>query len=180
MHDETPANPPLDAPLPFKIAVLCYLYDDAGRVLLLHRRRMPNAGMYSPIGGKLHMHEGEGPHACARREIAEETGLVVADDELRFIGLVTETAYERETHWMMFLFEVMRPVGHEEIHWSDFHEGTLEWIPVDQVSDLNIPETDRRVMWPLVRANRAPFIAHIDCRPQPFTWTLYEGAAADA
>ena len=29
--------------LPYKIAVLCYLYDDAGHVLMLHRRKAPNA-----------------------------------------------------------------------------------------------------------------------------------------
>lgn len=32
--------------LPYRIAVLCYLYDERGRVLLLHRRKSPNAGLY--------------------------------------------------------------------------------------------------------------------------------------
>ncbi len=31
-----------DAPLPYKIAVLCYLFDEQGRVLLLHRKKQPN------------------------------------------------------------------------------------------------------------------------------------------
>ncbi len=48
--------------LPFRIAVLCYLYDDAGNVLLLHRSKAPNEGMYSPIGGKLESSWGESPH----------------------------------------------------------------------------------------------------------------------
>ena len=39
--------------LPYRIAVLCYLEDLDGRLLMLHRRKEPNAGMHSPIGGKL-------------------------------------------------------------------------------------------------------------------------------
>ena len=49
--------------VPYRIAVLCYLKDASGRVLLLHRRKEPNAGLYSPIGGKLEVSVGEGPHA---------------------------------------------------------------------------------------------------------------------
>ena len=60
--------------LPYKIAVLCYIYDKDGHVLLLHRTQNPNRGMYSPVGGKLDTATGEGPHECALREIAEETG----------------------------------------------------------------------------------------------------------
>ncbi len=51
--------------LPHRIAVLCYLYDGDGHVLLLHRRQDPNLGMYSPVGGKLDIARGEGPHDAA-------------------------------------------------------------------------------------------------------------------
>ena len=37
--------------LPYRIAVLCYLYDEHGKQLLLHRIKPPNADRYSPIGG---------------------------------------------------------------------------------------------------------------------------------
>jgi len=163
--------------LPHKIAVLCYLYDDAGRVLLLHRRQMPNAGFYSPIGGKLHVDEGEGPHECAIREIGEETGLHVKPDEVHLTGIVSERAYEGQTHWLMFLFEVTRPVNPAEIKWSEFKEGTLEWVPVDRVETLRIPETDRLVMWPLVRKHRGGgfFTVHIDCAPPPGGGSAIQG-----
>jgi len=39
--------------LPYKIAVLCYLYDEHDQLLLLHRLKEPNAGNYSPIGGEI-------------------------------------------------------------------------------------------------------------------------------
>ncbi|MCZ6811322.1 MAG: NUDIX domain-containing protein, partial [Planctomycetota bacterium] len=76
--------------MPYKIAVLCYLYDDGGNVLLLHRKRSPNAGMYSPVGGKLDIARGEGPHECALREIREETGLSLNQEDLRLTGIVSE------------------------------------------------------------------------------------------
>ena len=48
--------------LPFKIAVLVYLYDHEDRLLMLHRAKPPNPSMYSPIGGKIEFHMGESLH----------------------------------------------------------------------------------------------------------------------
>jgi 8-oxo-dGTP diphosphatase len=167
--------------LPYKIAVLCYLYDGEGRVLLLHRKQMPNAGMYSPIGGKLHLDEGEAPHACALREIREETGIALESDEVRLCGIVTECAYEGQTHWMLFLFEVMRPVRHDELQWTEFKEGRLDWVAVEKVERIAIPETDRAVMWPLVQQHRGGFfMAHIDCTAAPMKWSLHESEGAQS
>lgn len=168
--------------LPHKIAVLCYLYDPAGRVLLLHRRQMPNAGMYSPIGGKLHEAEGEGPHECALREIAEEIGVTLTYDDIHLTGIVTERAYEHQTHWMMFLFEVTRPVSPDELKWTEFKEGVLEWISPEDVPGLDIPVTDREVMWPLVQRHRGGgfFMAHIDWGPEELSWRLVESTERDA
>jgi len=161
--------------LPYKIAVLCYLYDAEGCVLMLHRRKQPNAGMYSPIGGKLEMTEGEGPHDCAVREIFEEAGLRVDPDDVRLMGIVSERAYEGQTHWLIFLFELLRPVGRAEVHAMDFEEGRLEWVDVQRVHELAIPETDRKFMWPLVQEHRGGFfMVHIDCTVQPMVWRVTE------
>lgn len=161
--------------LPYKIAVLCYLYDGAGRVLLLHRSRAPNVNMYSPVGGKLDVASGEGPHECARRELREETGLELAPHELRLTGIVSERGYQDEAHWLMFLFEATRPIARQEIRWSEFKEGRLEWIPLEDVARLPIPVTDRDVMWPQVQAHRGGFFtAHIDWADDGIHWTLHE------
>lgn len=161
--------------LPYRIAVLCYLYDDEGRILLLHRAKNPNAGMYSPIGGKLEISNGEGPHDCARREIYEEAGLEIEDNQVRLTGVVSETSYENSTHWLIFLFEVTRSIRHEEITMMDMNEGKLEWVEPERVDTLQIPETDRLVMWPLVRSHRGGFfMVHIDCTKQPMTWMVHE------
>ena len=161
--------------LPYRIAVLCYLYDDDGHVLMLRRRKDPNSGMYSPIGGKLEVAEGESPHACAVREIHEESGLVLAEDAVRLTGIVTETAYEGETHWLIFLFEVTTPVARGDVARTEIDEGTLEWMQVDDLPALDIPNTDREIIWPLVQKHRSGFfMVHIDCTAEPMRWTVTE------
>ena len=88
-------------------------------------------------------------------------------------GIVSERAYEGRSHWLIFLFEVMRPIRRDEIRWTDFSEGRLEWKRIDEVADLPIPRTDREVMWPLVQAHRGGFfVVHIDCSREPITWTV--------
>jgi 8-oxo-dGTP diphosphatase len=166
--------------LPYKIAVLCYLYDAHGRVLMLHRLKPPNAGMYSPIGGKLDFETGEGPHGCALREIREEAGIELGDEDVRMTGIVSERAYEGQTHWLLFLFEVTRPIAHDEIAAMEFDEGTLEWIPIQRVAELDIPFTDREVMWPLVQSHRGGFfMVHIDCSVEPMRWTVQESVKGE-
>ncbi len=177
MTDASPAPPSMA--LPYKIAVLCYLYDEQGNVLLLHRVKDPNAGMYSPIGGKLEMTRGESPHACAIREIHEEAGLEVQNAEVRLMGIVSETAYEGQTHWLLFLFEVTRPIRHGEIASLSIDEGELEWVSVQAVPQLQIPSTDRQIMWPLVQQHHGGFfMVDIDCTGGEIRWTVQESINA--
>lgn len=162
--------------LPYKIAVLCYLFDERGRVLLLHRVKPPNRDLYSPIGGKLEQAIGESPTACAQREIKEEAGLDIDLTDLHLTGIVSETAYLGETHWLMFLYEVTRPVSIPEEAMS-FDEGRLEWHDRDSIQALPIPETDRGVIWPLFWEHRGGFFtAHIDCTG-PLRWRLEQPQA---
>jgi 8-oxo-dGTP diphosphatase len=161
--------------LRYQIAVLCYLSDAQGRVLLLRRSRPPNKGLYSPIGGKLDQASGESPTSCALREIREETGLELAASDLHLTGIVSEAAYEGHTNWLMFLFEAMRPVRVERM---EFDEGVLEWHPPQDVDTLAIPETDRQIIWPLFWQYRGRFFAaHIQCADSGrLAWTLQQPA----
>ncbi|MFW6059688.1 MAG: NUDIX hydrolase [Phycisphaeraceae bacterium] len=160
--------------LPYEIAVLCYLFDDAGRVLLLHRRKEPNLDLYSPVGGKLTREHGESPTSCALREIEEETGLTVAAHELHLTGIISEAGYGDEGHWLMFLYEVNRPVQVEAV---EFREGRLEWHDPARLPELPIPQTDREVLWPLFWRYRGRFfMAHIDCHGGTLHWRLEQPA----
>lgn len=160
--------------LPYRIAVLCYLFDEQGRVLLLHRRKPPNRDLYSPIGGKLDLASGESPTACAVREIREEVGLGVGPDRLHLTGIVSECGYEDAGHWLMFLYELVGPV---QVELRTFDEGRLEWHEVARVDRLALPQTDRQVLWPLFWRYRGRFFsAHIDCRGGAVRWRLEQPA----
>jgi 8-oxo-dGTP diphosphatase len=161
------------APLPYKIATLCDLRDKDGRVLLLRRLKSPNFGMVSPIGGKLDVHTGESPAQCARREIAEEAGIDVPIERLHLLGMISETAYEGKSHWLIFYYRVLGPVWTEP---RQMREGELAWFAKGELGSLPLPETDRRILWPLVDAHEAAYVAgkaarpgffavHIDCDP---------------
>ncbi|MEO1235224.1 MAG: NUDIX domain-containing protein [Planctomycetota bacterium] len=163
----------MSAGLPYKIAVLCYLFDAEGRVLMLHRRKPPNRDLYSPVGGKLEQAVGESPTGCAVREIAEETGLAVNASDLHLTGIVSEAGYEHQTHWLMFLYELTRPVRLER---RTFDEGTLEWFAPETLGELPIPATDREVIWPQFWKHRGGFfMAHIDCTGDELDWRLEQG-----
>ena len=165
-------------PIPYKIAVLVYVYNSAGELLLLHRLKAPNQNLYSPIGGKLEQALGESPHACALREIHEEIGIPLTLSDIRLLGIVSERAYNgggqhpsHGAHWLMFCFEVARPLDFPS---RTIDEGRLEWVALSSIPTLTIPQTDREVIWPMVRRHsrvlnpQRPladdiFAVHIDC-----------------
>lgn len=170
------------AVLPYRIACLCDLRDAAGRVLLLRRLKAPNQGLCSPIGGKLHVDEGESPAQCAQREILEEAGLSVPIERLHLIGLVSECAFEHRGHWLMFVYRVLGPVDVEP---HDMREGRLDWFAPAEVDGLPLPETDRKIIWPLMKRaeQRTPhgkpgfFAVHIDCRGPEIAWRVEQEVA---
>ncbi len=148
--------------LPYKISTLIYAFSLQDELLMLQRRRPPNAGLWSPFGGKLHQAIGESPHQCAARETFEEIGLKITPQDLHLTGIVAERAYEGVTHWLMFMFELklrlkVLPAPHEE--------GCYEFVSVQEVMNRPIPATDREILWPLFQKYRGGFFAvSIDCR----------------
>lgn len=179
MENPSPSNAhaPSEQRYPHKIAVLCDLRDQAGRVLMLHRKKPPNLDLYSPIGGKLETALGESPAQCARREIMEEAGLDIPLERLRLGGLITEHGYQGEVNWMMFYYRVL---GTVELEPFEMREGRLEWIEEPAIDDLPLPDTDRKAIWPAIRAH-APggfFALHIDCTGPEMSWTLEQSDPA--
>ena len=166
--------------LPYRLAVICYLWNGEGndddRLLMLHRAKEPNINRYSPIGGKLEIAIGESPHECAVREIEEESGVVLKPEEVRLLGIVAEKAYAGENHWLLFMFEAMRSVDLSEVDREEFDEGRLEWVDVKNVANCNIPETDSKILWPMVqrRRNGGFFMVDIDCSGDELVWNVIE------
>jgi len=148
---------------PFKISVLVFLRDGAGRLLLIKRRKAPNLGYWSPIGGKLEMAEGESPFECAIRETGEEVGLAVMEKDLHLFGYISEKNYEGGGHWLMFLFDCQKllpglpPTG---------DEGEFGFFTHKEIEKLAVPPTDRVLVWPWYDKQRGGFVAlRADCAP---------------
>ncbi len=178
------APSPTPPTLPYKLACLCDLRDKDGRVLLLRRAREPNKGLCSPIGGKLDMPTGESPAQCAQREIMEEAGIHVPIERLHLMGIISEQAYEGKGHWLLFYYRVLGPV---EVTRTSLNEGTLEWFHEHEIDGLPLPDSDRKIIWPMVRRcekrydERKPagpgnvpgfFTLHIDCSKGGMTWAV--------
>lgn len=147
----------------YKISVLVFIRHTNGDLLLIERRRPPNQGQWSPIGGKLEMALGESPHECAVRETREETGLDLTINELHLFSMIAEKAYEGGSHWLMFLFDCRRTI--DELP-PTIGEGRFAFHSRPGVDNLPLPETDRLALWPVYDQFRDGFVAlRADCTP---------------
>lgn len=147
---------PMPPTLPYKISVLVFLENGAGRLLLIRRAKAPNRDCWSPIGGKLEMATGESPFECAARETEEETGFRPPENSLHCFGYVAEKAYEGDTHWLMFLFHCREPLPGLP---TDIDEGRFAFFDREEIDGLNIPPSDRALVWPWYDTHRERFVA---------------------
>ena len=112
-----------------KNTTLCYIEKD-GCYLMLHRVKKENdlnRDKWVGIGGKFE--ENESPEDCLLRECLEETGLRLK--QFRLCGVVTFVS-DRWDGEYMWLFHAS---GFEGCL-KDCDEGTLEWVPIEQVAAL--------------------------------------------
>jgi len=118
-----------------------------------HRRIFPNR--YNGVGG--HIERDEDPLSSARREILEETGLDVRD--IKLCAVYNVDAGE-DTGIVLFVFTAVSDTRKVV---SDEKEGTLHWIPLGEVSKLDLVE-DLPIIIPRVTAMKptdAPLFIHL-------------------
>ncbi len=116
---------------------LCYIHNDRGQTLLLHRVKKENdlnRDKWIGVGGGFE--DKESPQECLIREVQEETGLTLTS--YRYRGIVTFVSDEWETEYM-HLFTADGFTG--ELIRCD--EGDLEWVDDDRVLSLPTWEGDR-------------------------------------
>ncbi len=116
---------------------LCYIHNDRGQTLLLHRVKKEqdlNRDKWIGVGGGFE--DKESPQECLVREVREETGLTLTS--YRYRGIVTFVSDEWETEYM-HLFTADGFTG--ELVTCD--EGDLEWVDDDRVLSLPTWEGDR-------------------------------------
>jgi len=115
---------------------LCYIENEKGEYLMLHRTKKKNDinhDKWLGIGGKFE--EGESPEECVCREVLEETGLTLTD--FRFRGIVTFVSNLCATEYM-HVFTATGYTG-ELIECS---EGNLEWVSKEKLFTLPLWEGD--------------------------------------
>lgn len=120
-----------------KNTTLCYIHNDRGQTLLLHRVKKQNDlnhDKWIGVGGKFE--DKESPEECLLREVEEETGLRLTS--YRYRGIVTFVSAVWETE-LMHLFTADGFEG----TLRDCDEGTLEWVDDAVVPTLPTWEGDR-------------------------------------
>lgn len=122
------------------------------QILMLHRRKPPNQGLWNGIGG--HIEAGEAPLACALREIKEETGFIIED--LRFHGLLTWEGYETPAGGL-YIFSGEAPSTGEAI--GD-DEGELAWKAREWVFSNPQVVSNIHIMGPAVFNGDPPRVYH--------------------
>lgn len=128
----------------YRIGTLLYFSDGRGRLLLIRRKRPPNLGFWCAVGGKLEMSTGESPYECATREAAEEIGVELKASDLALRSILSEKNYEGTGHWLMFVFQVTRPLERlpEEIE-----EGAFRFFERAELEGLAVPALDRKILF---------------------------------
>ena len=128
----------------FKMTTLCYLRKN-GKVLMLYRNKKENdlnEGKWIGIGGKFE--EGETPAECLLREFYEETGLKLTRFHLHGVVTFLSDLWDNE---YMFLYTGWDYEGKLR---EDCREGTLAWIPEEEVLSLKTWEGDHYFLEPLL------------------------------
>lgn len=90
-------------------AVGLFLFDQRGGVLLIRRRGSHGAGQWGLPGGKIDF--GETLPACAARELAEETGIVIDPATVRIGPTITDYWHEEGRHFACVFASAPVPPG---------------------------------------------------------------------
>ncbi|MCS7185248.1 MAG: 8-oxo-dGTP diphosphatase [bacterium] len=116
------------------LATLCYIFKD-DKVLMIKHARGHNKGKWNGVGGKFI--KNETPIECLRREVREETGLIVKSPKLK--GIIIFPEFEEYNTWLVFVFVATNFIG--KLKQSD--EGVLKWVKWERITSLDMYEGDK-------------------------------------
>ncbi len=116
------------------------LSKDKQQVLMIHRNARPgdeHLGKYNGLGGKLEANEDV--VAGMKREIMEEAGIDCTQMSLR--GTVSWPGFGKNGEdWLGFIFLITDFEGEP---FKENPEGTLDWVPLNEMDALPMWEGDR-------------------------------------
>ena len=132
------------------LTTLCYMERD-GQYLMLHRtvkKNDVNKDKWIGVGG--HFEAGESPEDCLIREVWEETGLTLTS--FRFRGIVTFICDDYPVEYMC-----LYTADGFEGELKECEEGHLEWVPKEDLEQLELWEGDK--IYFRLLAQEAPFFS---------------------
>ncbi|MGH8926740.1 MAG: NUDIX hydrolase [Acidimicrobiia bacterium] len=107
-----------------------------GRLLLVRRRRPPGEGLWAVPGGKVHW--GESMSTAVRREVHEETGLLVSPGMVVWAGDSIGPGDPPSWHYCLVDFRA-------SVDGGDLRPGddalAVEWVPLADVADRPLTPT---------------------------------------
>lgn len=127
---------------------LCYIKKDNCFLMLLRNKKQKdlNKGKWIGIGG--HVESGETIFDAAKREVLEETGLSIENPKYRAKLLFINNDYSE----IMHLFTAEEFAG----ELIDCDEGTLSWVPIENLDSLNLWEGDKEFLR-LIKDDKEPY-----------------------
>jgi 8-oxo-dGTP diphosphatase len=138
--------------LTFLRYTLCFL-TRGDQILMLHRQKPPNQGLWNGVGGRLE--PGESPRVSMMREVREETGFQLND--LAFAGVLTWEGFEIPPGGL-YIFTAEAPTGEPD----ECTEGLLEWKPRGWVFTSPEVVSNIHVVGPLVFSGAPPQVYHFE------------------
>ncbi|MFB3049880.1 MAG: NUDIX hydrolase [Acidimicrobiia bacterium] len=109
---------------------------DDGRILVVHRGRGAYAGLWAVPGGR--QRRGETMQEAVRREVREETGLVVEVGDPVWIGDIIDPADPPSYHYTVVDFTAFAIGG--ELEAGD-DASDARWVDLDEVRGLPLTPT---------------------------------------
>lgn len=153
------------------LTTLCYIEQD-GHYLMMHRilkKNDVNQDKWIGVGG--HFEYGESPEECLLREVKEETGLTLLSYSFR--GIITFLCNDYQPEYMC-LYTADKYSG----ELTSCNEGTLEWVAIDRIGELNLWEGDK-IFFQLITENQPFFSLKLHYENNVLTEAVLDGKSLE-